>query len=116
MSDLLFDPPEMYDLPVSLGRDIIVEFKNAVPNSDPIEYTDYPAGTTVTLVITKGITEFASAVGEISGYSAICKIKHDVADTVKTGMFWRCSVTLPDEDEVVGVNGMVVRYDGAAEG
>ena len=35
MNRLLFDPPEVYDLPLSYGSDIKVDFRNVIPGSDP---------------------------------------------------------------------------------
>lgn len=32
MNRLLFDPPEVYDLPLSYGSDIKVDFRNVIPD------------------------------------------------------------------------------------
>lgn len=112
----LFPPPPTYALPVSLGADIQVTFRNMVPGSEPPEYVDYPPEVGVSLVVGKAGAVLAESVAVINGPDAVCDILFPVADTLKAGVPWRCVVTVPDGDEsdaVVPVNGLVVRFDGA---
>lgn len=111
----LFDPPETYDLPVSLGGDIIVTFKNRTPNSDPVEYTDYPNNVAVKLVIGVGDNAI-EAPATIDGHDAVCRIESEVADTIVDGSLWRVIVSVTNGeviDNLPALNGTVVRSDGA---
>lgn len=113
----LFSPPPTSVLPLSLGRDVILTFRNKVPGSDPAVYTDFPPNVSVRLEIGKGSSKISSS-GTVSGSSATCRIESSVADTVKPGALWRVVVSLgngsgnPTSDEVP-LNGKVVRSDGA---
>lgn len=106
----IIQPPVKAILPVSLGRDVVLTFRNRVPDSDPVSYVDFPAGVSVRLVIGKGESE-VTGVGVISGSYATCRIESTAADSIKTGAPWRLIVSLGSEDEVP-VNGTVVREDG----
>lgn len=114
----VFNPTPSSTLPVSLDEDIIVTFRNKVPNSNPVAYQDFPAGTTVSLVIsTGGRTDeiLAQGVGDVQGSSAACRIPYTVANTLKTGHVWRCVLTLQDSgntDHLVPINGQIQRFDG----
>lgn len=111
----VYDPPPTADLPLSLGRDVILTFRNKVPGSDPASYVDYPAGVSVTLVIGKGASEISGA-ATISGSDATCRIESTLADGVRTGTLWRVVVSKTDGafvDDEVPLNGKVVRSDGA---
>jgi hypothetical protein len=112
----LFPPPAVYSLPVSLGADIQVTFRNMTPDTDPPVYVDYPPGVTVSLVIGKAGATVASADGVINGSDAVCEIPFATADTLRAGTPWRCVVTIPDGsggvDSVVAINGPLVRCDG----
>jgi len=107
----LFPPPPTAVLPLSLGKDVVVTFRNKVPGSSPATYVDFPEGVSVALVIGKG-TGAARGVATISGSTATCRIESTVADTVKSGALWRVIVSLGATDDVP-LNGKVVRSDGA---
>ena len=113
----LFPPPPVFSLPVSLGADVQVTFRNMTPGSDPPVYVDYPPGVGVSLVVGKSGATVAEAAAVISGSDALCEIPFATADTLKAGLPWRCVVSVPDGsggvDSVVAVNGVVVRFDGA---
>ena len=107
----LFPPPPSFDLPLSLGQDIIIAFNNKVPNSNPVEYVDFPAGTTVTLAIGK-LDKVTSADAIIVGHTATVRIDSVLADDIKDKAPWRCIVSSEDGDDLVAINGKVVRHDG----
>lgn len=113
----LFPPPPTADLPLSLGRDLIVTFRNKVPGSDPVQYVDFPGGVDVRLQIGRG-SSMVTSTGSVSGSEAICRIQSTEADKIKPGTFWRVVVSVsngtgvPITDEVP-LNGRVVRADGA---
>lgn len=113
----LIPPPPTAILPLSLGRDVILTFRNTVPDVVPVEYVDFPAGVDVKLVIGKGSSEITSTT-TITGHEAVCRIQSTEADTVKAGALWRVVVSVsngsgvPITDEVP-LNGKVVRADGA---
>lgn len=108
----LFDPPPTYDLPLVKGQDLIVDFKNRVPDTNPAEYEDYADGVTVTLIIDTDPVTQAEAV--IDGIHAVCRIESTTCDTIKRGLLWRCRITIPGTPttDLVGVNGVTVRADG----
>lgn len=109
----LFPPPPVFTLPVSLGQDIILTFKNMVPGSDPAEYTNYAAGLSIKLVIGKGSSAIV-APAEIEGFTATCKIQSELADKVADGAIWRCIVSDNLGNDTVPINGSVARNDGSA--
>ena len=106
----LIPPPKKAILTLSLGRDVVVTFRNRVPGSDPVEYDDFPEGVSVRLVIGKGDSA-VTGLGTISGSYATCRIESTVADAVKAGTLWRVVVSLGSDDQVA-INGTVVRSDG----
>lgn len=108
----LFDPPPIYDLPLVKGQDLVIDFKNKVPGSNPAEYVDYADGVTVKLVIDADTDTVADAT--ISGYHAVCRIESDVSDLLPRGLLWRCIISLPGTPttERVPVNGRTIRSDG----
>jgi hypothetical protein len=105
----LFDPPPIYDLPLVKGQDVVVDFKNKVPGSDPAEYVDYDDGVTVTMVIDTDPP--TTAVATISGYHAVCRIESTDSDTIVKGLEWRCVVSIPGtpSTERVPVEGRTIR-------
>lgn len=107
----LIPSPQKAVLPLSLGRDVILTFRNRVPDSNPAQYTNFPAGVSVRLVIGKGDSQ-VSGVGVISGSSATCRIDSSLTDSIKAGTFWRVVVSVGSDDQVP-LNGTVVRADGA---
>lgn len=111
----LFDPPPTAQLPVSLGRDIVLTFRNKVPDSDPVEYLDFPDDVSVALAIGKSSSE-VRGVAAISGHEATCRIESELADGLKTGALWRVIVSVTADghtEDDVPLNGTVVRSDGA---
>jgi len=113
---LLFNPPQSYDIPVSLGGDLLVTFKNKVPGSDPVTYTDYPVGTSIKMLIGKG-DSLIQINGVINGSDAVFRLESEVADTIRSGVSWRLIFSIVDDnaqltDDIVIMNGRVVRVDG----
>lgn len=108
----LFPPPLVRTLPVSLGGDIIVDFKNRVPGSDPVEYVNYPNDLTIDLVVGEGSSKII-APAVISTFHAVCRIESTVADTLKDGTPWACIVHVVDDD-TVAINGPLERNDGVS--
>jgi hypothetical protein len=108
----LFDPPPIYNLPLVKGQDLVVDFKNKVPGSNPATYVDYDAGVTVSLVIDTDPVTTAAAV--ITGYHAVCRVESADSDAIAKGKFWRCIISLPGSPttERVPVNGVTIRADG----
>lgn len=111
----LFNPPPTAVLPLSLGRDVVLTFRNQVPNSDPVQYQNFPSGVSVKLVIGKGSTA-VEGVATISGSEAVCRIESEEADKIRPGTLWRVVVSSDQGDysaDEVPLNGKVVRSDGA---
>lgn len=107
----LFDPPQVYDLPLSKGKDLVVDFQQRQNG----QLTPYGQGVTVSLVIDMDPAPIvANAV--IDTYHAIVTIQSEVADTVPKGKLWRCRVSVPasglETNDLVPVNGRTIRYDG----
>jgi hypothetical protein len=112
----IYDPPPTAELPLSLGRDVILTFRNKVPGSDPAAYVDYPDGVSVTLEIGKGPSKISSGAATISGSNATCRIESELTDGVREGALWRVVVSKDNGslvDDEVPLNGKVVRSDGA---
>ena len=102
----------MYDLPLSYGNDIRLDFRNVVPGSSPVAYQNYGAGTTAQLVVGKPGAIVATASAVISTYHATVRVESTVADGIKANVLWRFIVS-NGGDDVVACNGKTVRYDGA---
>lgn len=106
-------PPPIEDLPVTEGKDIIVDFQRTDPASHaPLDYDD---GSIVSLIIETTPPIIATATPE--GSHAICRIPADQTppETVKQGTLWRCEVAVVDGADTIGLvpmNGRVVRFDG----
>lgn len=109
----LFDPPPIYTLPLVKGQDLVIDFKNKQPGSDPAVYIDYDVGVTVTLTIDTDTPTVAAAV--ITGHHAVCRVESTASDAIPKGKLWRCVVSLPGSPstERVPVNGKTERFDGA---
>lgn len=111
----LYDPPPIRDLPLTRGRDLVVDFQQQIPVDDVLTYTPYGDGVTVSLIID---TDHDPVVAEavIDGYHAIVRIESTVADIIPKGKLWRCRISTPasgeQTDDIVPVNGRTVRYDG----
>jgi hypothetical protein len=108
----LFDPPPIYNLPLVKGQDLVVDFKNKTPGSDPAVYVDYDAGVTVSLVI--DTDPLTTAVATITGFHAVARVESAISDVIAKGKLWRCIVSLPGSPttERVPVNGVTTRSDG----
>lgn len=112
MATNLFPTPPIYNLPLVKGQDLVIDFKNKTPGSDPAEYVDYAGGVTVTLIIeTDPVT---TAVGVITDFHAVVRVESTVSDAIAKGKLWRCVVSLPGSPttERVPVNGVTIRSDG----
>ena len=107
----LFEIPAVFDLPLSKGKDLVVDF---IQKIDGV-LTDYAAGMTVTLVIETDTPITATAV--IDTYHAVCRIESTVADTIPKGKYWRVVVSYPTTPttEDVPMNGKTIRADGRAQ-
>lgn len=119
---LLFDPPPSFDLPLSKGGDLIVDFIYRPlltgTDGDPVldvngkkQYpvTDYPTGAVVVMQIDPNISQ--SAV--ITGHHATVTVDHALTDPIKPGRLWRQKITYSDGRDVVLCNGKVIRKDGS---
>lgn len=108
----LFDPPPIYDLPLVKGQDLVVDFKNRVPDSNPAEYEEYADGVAVALIIDTETP--TTATGVIDGIHAVCRVESTVCDGIRKGVPWRCRVSLPGEPtlDLVAINGLTIRSDG----
>lgn len=110
---LLFSPPLIRDLPLTLGRDLIVDFVRVDP-VDGTTPTDYDAGATGMLVIDTDPVTTAAAV--ITDEHAVCRIESTITDLITKSVLWRFVVSAPysedDTTDTVPVNGKTARYDG----
>lgn len=104
----LFEIPPIFDLPLSKGKDLVVDFTQKVDGV----LTAYAPGVTVTLVIDTDTPVTATAV--ITTHHAVCRIESAVADTIPKGKLWRVVVSYPDDPttEDVPMNGRTIRADG----
>lgn len=107
----LFEPPPVFDLPLSKGGDLSVDFLNN-PSGDQTTFVDYGPGVTVTLVI--DTTPPTSAPAVVSTYHAAVKIESTVTDGIASRTGWRLIVSSPTSPttETVAANGKVKRFDG----
>jgi hypothetical protein len=105
----LFDPPRIFSLPLSLGKDLVVDFQRQVSGVP----ADYDSGTVVTLIIDTVVPIVGLAT--ITGHHAVVSIPSEVTDAIKAGLLWRCLVTLPDATDLVPANGTTARYDGRVQ-
>lgn len=110
----LFDPPSIFNLPLSLGKDLVVDFQRQVTSGFPPVAVDtaYEAGTTVSLII--DTTPPTVAVATINGFHAVVRIPSEVTDHIKSKLLWRCRVSLLDATDLVPCNGQTIRFDGKA--
>jgi hypothetical protein len=120
----LFPPPPVYDLPLSKGGDLYVDFvyKPVVVDDDgePVlvdgeyqfEEADFPSGSSVKLTIDSDPEVSATAV--IDGSHAVVQSDYLSVDAVKGGKFWRLVITYADGLDEVLANGKTIRKDGAA--
>jgi len=106
MADL-YPPPAVFTLPLSLGRDLSVDFQRQDSLGNAVNYA---SGTTVVLIIDS--TPPVNASATVSGNHATVLVASTVVDLIPKGVLWRCRVTLPDTTHVVPANGQVTRWDG----
>lgn len=112
MSTPLFNPPPVYGLPLSKGGDLIVDFLNKVPGSDPVAYEDYPSGVAIVLKVDTDTPITATAV--ITTHHAVVRVESEVADIIPAGKLWRCiyRVTASPATDIIVANGKTERHDG----
>lgn len=135
MADVLFDPPPVFDLPLSKGGDLHVTLVyepivlddngNPVPavddNGNPIldsegnpQYqhaeADWPDGSTVKLVIDSDTPTVVTAT--IEGSLATVDLDYVAADQIKPRLLWRAVLTHSTGLDEVLANGTTVRKDG----
>src|SRR5258708_38746257 len=103
----LFPTPQNFDLPLSLGQDLSIDFQRQDDAGNPL---DYDIGTTVTLII--DAAEPINGVAIVNGHHANVLVLSEVVDLVKKATLWRCRITLPDNTDIVPCNGQIIRYDG----
>lgn len=108
----LFAPPSIFDLPLSLGKDLIVDFQRQVTSGTPPvgTLTNYDDGTVVSLII--DTDPQIVGVATITDYHAVIKILSATTDLIIKRTIWRCLVTLPDGSDLVPCNGLTIRWDG----
>jgi hypothetical protein len=119
----LFDPPQIFTLPLTKGRDLFCEFVYEPlvvdGNGDPIldgqgqpQYApaDYPAGATVQLVI--DVDPAVTGDADISGDTATVLIDHLEVDPIPLAKLWRLEITYSNAVDDVLCNGTTVRSDG----
>jgi hypothetical protein len=101
----LFAAPPKYKIPLSLGRDLVLNFRNKVDDV----YTPFDDGVTVKLFL-----DTIECDATISGDTATCKIESTALDSVLNGALWRVVVSFPTSPTTddVPMNGTVVRSDG----
>lgn len=106
----LFDPPPQFDLPLSKGGDLSVDFQNN-PSGDGSTFVDYDDGVTVTLYIDSEPPVVAAA--DVNGYHAAVKVESTVTDAIAARAQWRLIVSSPTSPttETVAANGKVKRFD-----
>lgn len=119
----LFDPPQMFLLPLTKGRDLYCEFVYEPlvvdGNGDPIllngqpQYVkdDWPAGATVRLIIETSPV-LTSDDATIAAEIATILIDKTVVDAITKTPLWRLEVTYADGIDDVLANGKVKRCDG----
>jgi hypothetical protein len=113
MTSYLFPPVARYQLPLSLGQDLVVDFQNKDTSGNPL---NYPDAATVTLVIDAATQVTVDA--DVSTYHAVCYLASSSADLISPGVLWRAIASVPgglgtpETVDVALVNGTVVRSDG----
>jgi hypothetical protein len=114
----LFAPPAVYTLPLTKGRDLVIDFKQKMPDGEGVlVYTEYGEGVEVLLIIDTA-PEPIVAEAVIDGYHAVVKVESDITDDIPGGTYWRCLVSIPDNGseatttDLVPCNGRVSRFDG----
>lgn len=105
----LYPPPPVYDLPLSLGGDLIVDFVRVDTNGDPLAYDP---GTIVKLTIDTAPATTATAT--ITDEHALVKIESTALDPIPKRTLWRAVVSLTTDPstELVVANGKTSRADG----
>ena len=121
----LFPEPPAYELPLSTGNDLVVNFlyKPLLVDEDgPVldgngkkqfVEADYPDGAVVKLII-EGGEENTEITAEIVGSMATAFADHSLLDVIKSKKKWRSVVTYVSGIDKVMCNGLTKRYDGDA--
>lgn len=105
----LFTPPPKANLPLSLGGDLLVDFRNN-PSGDGATFANWDTGVTVTLVI--DTSPQIAQPATISTYHAVVQVASTICDMVPNSTAWRLLVDVPSPAaQIVAVNGRVVRSD-----
>jgi hypothetical protein len=121
---LLFNAPQAFDLPVSLGRDIYFDllYKPLLvdTNGNPIldangnqqfVLTNYPTGATLTLKIDDPTYPTETTVNAtINGWHAVFQQSYTIADTLKDKTPYRVVMVYGGVNNVV-VQGKIARKD-----
>lgn len=124
----LFDPPQVFELPVSKGGDLHFGFRymplTVDDGGEPVldehgnkQYheADYPDGSSVQVVIDTDVTEEPIEIdADITGSMAVVLADKEIADTIKNKKLWRAVITYSTGIDKVMCNGTVVRNDGKA--
>jgi hypothetical protein len=111
MASNLYDPPQTFNLPLSRGGGVAVDF-TCEPSGTLTPYaTLFGSDVTVTLVIDASPPISEPAV--INGAHAVVKIEPAVTDGLEGFLLWRLIIASTIADPpVVSVNGITVRADG----
>lgn len=104
----LFDPPDVYVLPLVKGQDLVVDFQKVDDDGNPVDYTEDES---VQLVIDTDPATTADA--EINGNHAVCRVESTVSDAITKPVPWRCVVSTAGDPstETVPCNGKTKRFD-----
>ncbi|UXA09627.1 hypothetical protein KXD96_28110 (plasmid) [Mycobacterium sp. SMC-2] len=115
---LLFTPgAKIYELPVVVGQDLVVDFQNQDADGNPV---DYAPGVALTLEVYLWADGVITADAEISANHAVCYMPHTMIDQVPENALWRCVLTVPgglgtpDTVKLVPVNGTIVVYNAGS--
>ncbi|MCG7607074.1 hypothetical protein [Mycobacterium sp. CnD-18-1] len=118
----LFSSPQVFELPLSKGGDLYVDFiyKPLVvgENGDPVlsngqkqyEVANYPTGAVVKLVIDTDTPIESEAT--ITDEHAVVWVQSEVIDTVPKSKLWRVIITYSNGLDKVMCNGVTARRDG----
>jgi hypothetical protein len=117
----LFDPPQVFQLPLTMGRDIHFDFKYKPlvvdVDGEPVlgpggkkQYAlaDYPAGAVVTLEI--DTDPQTVGIATITGHHAVVSIDYTIADEMGAQLPWRIKMVTGSVDNVLA-QGKTVRKD-----
>lgn len=115
---LLFTPgAQVFELPVVIGQDLVVDFQNQDANGNPV---DYAPGVGLRLEVYLWADGVVTADATISTNHAVCFLPHSMVNQVPENALWRCVLTVPgglgtpDTVQLVPVNGTVAVYDAGS--